>query len=178
MEFFILILASLYFALPAFFANMAPIVFKNFFKFLAKPVDLGKKFRGKRILGDNKTFRGFFVGILIGILVAYIQYIINFPINITNYSNWLLIGFLLSFGALFGDSFESFIKRQKGIKPGERFFLWDQIDSVMGALVLAGFLIFPEVRFHAVLILLVLTPILTIIINHLAFYTGLRKEKW
>lgn len=178
MEFLMLILASLYFILPAYFANMAPIVFKNFFNFLAKPIDLGKKFRRKRILGDNKTFRGFFVGILAGIFIAYIQFTLNLTINITDYSNWLAIGFLLSFGALFGDSVKSFIKRQKGIKPGERFFPWDQLDSIIGSLAFASFFIFPEFRLQAVLLLLVLTPILTIIINHLAFYTGLRKEKW
>ncbi len=50
----------IYFLLPAAFANMAPVIFKRV-NFLVYPVDFGLKFRGRRLLGENKTIRGVFL---------------------------------------------------------------------------------------------------------------------
>ena len=102
-----MILEALYLMLPAYFANMAPVFFKKV-NFLNYPVDFGKKIKGKRILGSHKTFRGFFFGIILAIIVAYVQSLISAEVALVDYSNWALIGFLLGFGALLGDSVKSF----------------------------------------------------------------------
>jgi CDP-2,3-bis-(O-geranylgeranyl)-sn-glycerol synthase len=44
------------------------------------------------------------------------------------------LGALLSSGALVGDALKSFLKRRLRIKPGETFFIFDQIDYILGAL--------------------------------------------
>jgi CDP-2,3-bis-(O-geranylgeranyl)-sn-glycerol synthase len=48
-------------------ANMAPVFFKKI-PILGAPIDNGKTWRGKRIFGDNKTWRGIIAAILIGFL--------------------------------------------------------------------------------------------------------------
>jgi len=123
--------------LPAGFANMAPIIFKKI-NFLNKPIN-------KQLFGANKTYRGFFFGILSAIIIVYIQ------ISVSNYipreyilisyttTNAIFIGFLLGFGALFGDLIKSFFKRRKGIKSGEPWVIADQIDWIIGAVIFLNF---------------------------------------
>ena len=53
-----LMLQTLWLFLPALLANLTPPLVRNYFKFMAKPIDMGLKFRGKRLLGNNKTIRG------------------------------------------------------------------------------------------------------------------------
>jgi CDP-2,3-bis-(O-geranylgeranyl)-sn-glycerol synthase len=173
-----LIVSSLYFMLPAYFGNMAPIIVKKYFLFLAKPIDHGLKFKGKPVFGKNKTWRGLIFGPIFGIITAYIQFKLNLSINIINYDYWLYIGFLMGFGALLGDIVESFFKRQCNVKPGQRFFPWDQVDFVIGALLLSFFFIPATIRFNVIITLLILSPLLHISVNHLAYYLKIRNEKW
>lgn len=175
-----LILQCFYFMMPAYFANMAPVIFKriNFLKF---PMDFNKKIKNKPILGKNKTFRGIFFGVVFAIIIAYLQFFlynnnIFADILLVDYSNWLLIGILMGFGAIFGDLVESFVKRRLNYNPGKSFVPWDQIDFVIGALIF----IYPLVRIglNKIIIILVISFVLHIIVNHSAFYIGMRKEKW
>lgn len=125
--------AALFFA-PAGLANLTPVLVNKipYLNQWKTPVDFGKSCRGKRITGDNKTWRGIISGTLvagvsaIGISKVSPETIINNHIFIT--------GLLLGFGALVGDAFESFIKRQYGIKPGTSWFPWDQTDYIAGGL--------------------------------------------
>jgi len=169
-------LQCFYFMLPAYFANMAPVIVKNFSKRLAIPIDFGKN-----IVGNNKTYRGLIFGILFAIVIAYFQsllYSFDFfrDLSFIDYSYWLLLGFLFGFGALFGDLVESFIKRRLNIKPGERFVPWDQIDFVLGALVFVGFVVVLTLKM--VLIVVLISFFGHILVNHLAYYFRIRKEKW
>ena len=52
------VLQVLYFFLPAYVANMSPVLVRGRFKALALPIDGGRWLWGKRILGDHKTWRG------------------------------------------------------------------------------------------------------------------------
>jgi len=162
--------------IPAYFANMAPVIFKNNFKKLAIPIDFGKN-----IFGKNKTYRGLIVGILFAMLIAYLQFRLyqsNLFKNLSfiNYSNWLLVGFLFGFGALFGDLIESLIKRRLKIRPGKKFVPWDQLDFVFGALIFISFTV--NLTFKMVLAIILISVIGHILINHLAYYLKIRKEKW
>ena len=47
----------------------------------------------------------------------------------------LVMGPLFAIGALGGDAIESFFKRQRGIKPGEGWFPFDQTDYIIGGAV-------------------------------------------
>jgi len=175
-----LILSCFYFILPAYFANMAPVIVRKI-NFLNFPIDFNKERGNKAIFGRNKTWRGLFFGLLFAIVISYIQHIfykngIFIGLSLIDYSNWLLIGFLLGFGAIMGDLIESFVKRRLNYEPGKPFVPWDQMDFILGALVF----IYPIIRlsFDKVFIILTLSFVLHIIVNHSAFYLKIRKEKW
>ncbi|MEK6869455.1 MAG: CDP-2,3-bis-(O-geranylgeranyl)-sn-glycerol synthase, partial [Nanoarchaeota archaeon] len=176
-----IILQCFYFMLPAYFANMAPVVAKNMFRKLTLPIDFNIKLGNSPILGKNKTYRGLIAGILIAVIVAYIQFFLDgnnifADLALLDYSNWLLIGLLLGFGAIFGDLAKSFVKRRLGLKPGMPFLPFDQLDFVFGALIF----IYPVARLsmEKMAIILFISFILHMIINHIAFYTSIRKERW
>ena len=97
-------------------------------------------------------------------------------ISFFDYSNWIVFGLLMGFGALTGDLIKSFFKRRIGIKPGGKFIPFDQTDFVVGALVF----IIPVFGFNWKIFLtsLVLSFILHIIVNHISFYLKIRNEKW
>jgi len=162
-----MIIEALYFALPVYFANMAPVFFKKL-NFLSKPIN-------NKLFGSHKTYGGFIFGILTAILVTFMQYKLNLSINLLNYSNFLLIGFLFGFGALFGDLVKSFFKRRIGIKPGKPWIPFDQLDFIVGGLLFISLVYVPE--FEIILTLLVLTPIGHILINHIGYYLRVREVK-
>ncbi|MBD3312851.1 CDP-archaeol synthase [Candidatus Woesearchaeota archaeon] len=186
MGFLLMIAQALYFMLPAYAANMAPVLFKSTFKPLAKPIAPKIKLRGKSLFGAHKTFRGLLVAGIAGILVFLLQeWLYNLPlfqsISLFDYDSMfqaysVLPGFLLGFGAIFGDLIESAVKRQLDIKPGAKFMPWDQIDFVIGSLIFLAVLYVPS--WQVVLIILVLTPALHIAANHLGYYLKLKKVKW
>lgn len=176
-------LGCLWFMMPAYIANMAPIFVKNYFKFLAKPIDFGKKFKGKEILGAHKTFRGLIFGCIASILMSSLQFLLyKYPffkeISIVSYTevNYLLLGFLLGFGALFGDMVKSFFKRRINIKPGARWIPFDQLDYVLGALLFSLVIFVPS--FASAIIIIASSFLLHIIANHIGYYLKIREEKW
>ncbi len=176
-----IILQYFYFMLPAYFANMAPVIVKNIFNNLEFPLDFNKKIKNKPIFGKNKTFRGLIFGVLFAVIIAYLQFLFynnNLFVNISivNYSDWLLIGLLMGFGTIFGDLVESFVKRRMNYESGKSFIPWDQMDFVIGALIF----VYPIVKLSLdkIIIILLLSFILHIIANHIAFYTGVRRERW
>ena len=179
-SFLIFALKCFYHMLPAYFANMAPVLVKkiNLFVF---PIDFGKKLNDKPLFGKNKTFRGFIFGISFGMSTAYFQFLLYmFPffesLSFFDYQYWILFGFLMGFGALAGDLIKSFFKRRMGISPGDRFVPFDQTDFVVGALIF----IMPvfNLNFKIFLVSLLLSFVLHIIVNHTAFYLRIRNEKW
>lgn len=123
--------------IAAFFSGKIPGISKYSY-----PVDMGKSFRGKRILGNNKTYRGFVAGIIGAIIIVLLQVILynqsvllrNSLILNYNHVNILLLGGLLGFGALLGDSVKSFFKRQFSVSPGKSWFPFDQIDYILGGI--------------------------------------------
>jgi CDP-2,3-bis-(O-geranylgeranyl)-sn-glycerol synthase len=176
------VLKAFYFILPGAFANMAPLLVKNI-HFLAVPVDFGRTWRGKPVFGKNKTYRGFFFGIVASVLVAFLQrwlysYDSFADISVVNYAviDVLLFGFLMGFGVLLGDLVKSFFKRRLGIKPGARFFPWDQLDSLIGGFILLSFIYVPQKSI--IIFLIIAVPLIHIGTNHLAFYLGIKDTKW
>ncbi|MDP3901727.1 MAG: CDP-archaeol synthase [bacterium] len=122
--------------LPAGVANMAPVFVKKV-QFLNSPIDFNLTFGGKRIFGDNKTWRGLIVGIMLAIVAVILQNVIYPPAFPT--PNAIVWGFLLGGGALIGDLIKSFFKRRLNIAPGHILPVADQIDWIIGALVFTSF---------------------------------------
>ena len=127
-EFILIIIQSLWLVLPAYTANSGALLCGG-----KLPMDFKKNFFDKRrILGDGKTWSGFFGGITIGMgvgsgemIVVSVLYLYNtstiFP-SFGVFPNYFFILFLLSFGALLGDIIESFIKRRLNISQGKKYF--------------------------------------------------------
>lgn len=179
-SFVIFTLKCFYLMLPAYFANMAPVIVKRV-KFLVYPVDFGKEINKEPLFGRNKTFRGLFFGVLFAVIISYLQFVgynTEFlrGISFFSYDNWPVFGFLMGIGALAGDLVESFFKRRAGIKPGGKFIPLDQTDFVIGALIF----VMPvfALTWNIFLISLVLSFVLHILVNHAAFYLKIRNEKW
>jgi len=179
----LLIFKSLWFFLPAGIANMTPALVKKV-NFLNFPVDFGKTYKNKPLFGKNKTIRGFFFGIAGAIITVLIQKFLygryeffqeTAVIPLDQYSPWLL-GFLMGFGALFGDLIESFVKRRVNVAPGARFFPWDQLDFVIGFLVLVSIIHVPS--WSVTLCLIVLIPLFHIGVNFLGYYLKIKDNKW
>ena len=141
-------LAILLFFLPAGIANSFPPVANKIpvLNTWKTPLDFGNKFRGQRVFGKNKTWRGLVGGAFIGGLTSFVlwgltQY--SEQVWLTSRIDWFFIGAVLGAGALVGDAVESFFKRQIGIKSGDSWLFFDQIDYVAGAILFS----LPFVRF-------------------------------
>lgn len=169
----------MYFMLPAYLANMAPVILKKIIPKLAFPLDFNKTLNNKPIFGKNKTFRGLVFAIIFAIIISFLQfYFFDYfkEISIYNYQNWLLFGFLMGFGAIFGDLIESFIKRRLNKEPGQRFIPWDQLDFTIGSLLFASIVYTPSL--NIIIACLIISFVGHILVNHSAYYLRLRKEKW
>jgi CDP-2,3-bis-(O-geranylgeranyl)-sn-glycerol synthase len=163
---------------------MAPTFAKKagILEFLAKPIDFEKKIKGKPIFGHHKTWRGMISGIILGILIAFLQrFLFRFSffqkISFFNYQaiNVFFLGFLLSFGALFGDLISSFFKRQKNIKPGDSWIPFDQISFVIGAFFFT-FYFFP-IPISAYFLIIFFSFFLHIIGNRIGFWLKISDSK-
>ena len=97
-------------------ANMVPVFVKKW-KFLGYPVDFGLKFKGCRVFGSNKTWRGLFWGILISWYVLSI-FVDNFNWDVSYYLGlWIPIGVLGGdlVGKAYGGYDEQSLKADIGI---------------------------------------------------------------
>jgi len=179
-----IILQALYFFLPAYLANMAPVfAAKILGKRFDNPIDCGAKFRGQRVLGDHKTWRGLVSGVLMGFLVAYLQTIAAqkgwvVRLNLLDYSqvNPIILGGLLGLGTIVGDAVKSFFKRQMKIAPGGKWPGFDQLDFVIGGLLFVSMVYVPPLI--VILILLIATPGLHLLSNIIGYKLKLKENPW
>ena len=171
-----LIIETFWLLLPAGIANMSPVLFK-WVPVLQTPVDFGRKFRNKPVFGRNKTYRGLLFGILAAILTVWLQKIIGLP-SLVDYAaiNVIILGALLGGGALAGDLVKSFLKRQRGIKPGKQWVPFDQLDWIIGALIFVSFYI--PLSLTQVITGLILFGILHPIINLIGYALKIKKNKF
>ncbi len=175
---------SLWFFAPAGFANLAAFASGKigFLKNLNYPVDCGAKIGGKRILGDHKTMRGFFVALIIGILTCFIEILVysNFfsireMIPVDYYTiNPILLGGLLGLGALTGDSMKSFFKRRVNIQPGKSWFPFDQVDYIIGGIVFSLFYI--RLSFGQYIVLFIVWFLLHPITTYIGYLLKIRHR--
>jgi CDP-2,3-bis-(O-geranylgeranyl)-sn-glycerol synthase len=151
------ILKAFLFFLPAGIANMTPVL-ANKVPLLNQwntPLDFGLKYKGERILGDNKRWRGLIFGALLASLTALIlQVLLSRHLPYTSVAQAASAGFILGFGALVGDAAESFFKRQKGLEPGQSWFPFDQIDYIIGGLIFIYPVIKPSLQMTLIIFVL------------------------
>lgn len=159
-----------YLMIPAYVANMAPVFARRIS--WETPMDFGFTLFGKRIFGDHKTWKGLFFGVVVGTLVGVAISQLYWPSEVSP----VLWSLLASTGALLGDAAKSFFKRQIGIASGASWAPFDQIDYSIGALLLGSIVYFPGLVNSAIVVLV--SGVGHIAVNHFAYYTGIRGEKW
>jgi CDP-2,3-bis-(O-geranylgeranyl)-sn-glycerol synthase len=122
----------------------APVLRWDLLGALKRPLDGGASFGGRRVLGDNKTWRGALcmtVGVVLATLVLWQWdwWRSQLP-DAVDASSPLLVGLLIGLGTVLGELPNSFFKRRLGIAPGAQrrgaggvvLSLLDQGDLVLG----------------------------------------------
>jgi hypothetical protein len=124
---------------------------------LAIPVDGGRTLRGKRLFGDNKTWRGI-VAVALGTGLGVVlldpfrdlgpsPHAAFVPRGATAFALGLVLGAV----AMFGELPNSALKRQLGVGAGEQatgpwralFHVLDQVDVLAGAWVVLALVVWP-----------------------------------
>ena len=181
----IAVLAAVYFMLPAYVANLSGLAFGG-----GTPVDGGRECKdGRRLIGNGVTWKGLQNGTIIGTLVGVVLGIIGTfygdlsaltggIIDLHVYGSvfgGLILGFLMAFGALLGDAVGSFLKRRIGLERGAPAPIMDQLDFVIGALVLS--LLVVQISWEFFIIIALLSLVLHLGSNTFAYLIGI-KDVW
>ena len=147
------------------------------------PIDGGLTFRGRRLLGDNKTVRGFLVmplatasSFLLVSMTTAGRMPGLWPLRAHEYA---ALGLLAGAGFMAGELPNSFVKRQLGIAPGApadgpylrpAFFFVDRLDSALGAL--AALALAVSIPPLTVLYVLTVGPVLHGAFSVMTFWLG------
>ena len=175
------VVTAIWAMLPAYVPNNAAVLAGG-----GRPIDGGRCWRGRRLLGDGKTWRGTAVGIVAGALIAVV-------LNALRAAAAPVFGFglplfppaavvTLPAGAMLGDIVASFGKRRTGRERGAAFPVVDQLDFVAGALLLT--LLAAPAWFGSVftlpvlLAVVILTPVLHVGTNAIGYALGFKAEPW
>jgi CDP-2,3-bis-(O-geranylgeranyl)-sn-glycerol synthase len=175
------IVRALYFFIPAYLANITPVLVRGHFEALAAPIDGGRSWRGIRILGDHKTWRGLICGVAAATATFALQralYDAGVGHGLTSVdcgTHVILPGVLMGLGTGVGDAVKSFFKRRVGIVPGATWLGFDQVDFLFGAYVFVAPMCAPPLAAAALCLPVVfLGSIATTVIG---YALGL-KESW
>lgn len=176
------LLQIIWFLAPMGVANISASIFKKQWRVLARPIDGGRKFFGQPLFGDHKTWRGLLLGTIAGGLIFILQQALysipsfqylslyEYPEISSHY------GFLVGFGALFGDLIRAFFKRRFGIPPGNRWIPFDQLDYLVGGLAFTSFYI--PLTSGVIVASLIIGFFLHILVNYVGYYLGIKDFRW
>jgi len=176
-----LIAGALWAMLPAYVPNNAAVLAGG-----GRPIDGGRTMNGNRLLGDGKTWRGTAVGTAVGVALALLLDAVApaagdaLGITLPGFPITAALG--LALGAMLGDIGASFVKRRSGRERGAAFPGLDQLDFVVGALLLA-LLFAPDWTLETftlarVAVVVVVTPLLHLGTNGIAYWLGVKDEPW
>lgn len=181
------VLGALWAMLPAYVPNNAAVLFGG-----GEPIDGGREWGGRRLLGDGKTWRGTVAGITAGTLLAGALNLLreraSEAFGVPADGGSALPSFptraavALPAGAMLGDILASFLKRRTGRDRGAAFPVLDQLDFVAVALGLAA-LLAPDWTRETftpgrLLVVTVITPALHLLTNGVAYLLGLKDEPY
>jgi CDP-2,3-bis-(O-geranylgeranyl)-sn-glycerol synthase len=173
------VVTALWAMLPAYLPNNVAVLAGG-----GRPIDGGRTWGERRLLGDGKTWRGTAVGVAVGALLAVALNAIRpgDPFGVVPPEFPAAAAVALPAGAMLGDVAASFLKRRTGRERGAAFPVVDQLDFVAGALLLAAAAApgwFGDVFTLPVLLAVVLiTPVLHLGTNLIAYLLGLKSEPW
>ncbi|HLC64167.1 MAG TPA: CDP-2,3-bis-(O-geranylgeranyl)-sn-glycerol synthase [Patescibacteria group bacterium] len=185
MEILNLVLKTLYLLLPVYLANMFAVLSSrwSFLSSLNKPIDSGKNFGQRRLLGDGKTWRGLVVGFMIGTIIVIIQICLySFEsfrnISLINYAavNWLWLSLISGLGPLLGDLIASFFKRRLNFERGAPLPFVDQWDFITSYFLLLALV--SNLDWNIVIAGYLLTLIIHPLSNIIAYFLKIKKVWW
>lgn len=162
---------------------MMPVFLRKMGKWSEVRVDFGATLGGKPLFGEHKTWRGMIGATVAGGLVWMGQvWLYNhtnvidpwYFVDFNDYPIWT--GFVLGFGAMFGDLIKSFFKRRFDVKSGKKWVPWDQIDYIIGGLA-AGQFILPF-TLHMWVIILFSGFFFHLFINWIGYELKLKEHPW
>jgi len=167
--------------LPAYVPNNAAVLAGG-----GRPIDGGRTWGDRRVLGDGKTWRGTAMGTLAGVALAAVLTVIEptasdtLGFAVPSFEPLAALG--LAGGAMLGDILASFLKRRSGRQRGAMFPGLDQLDFVVVSLPLTALLATEWFQtwftLEVILVVVVLTPILHVTTNVIAYKLGLKNEPW
>lgn len=157
--------------------------------FLVRPVDAGAEFRGRRVFGANKTWRGIAamaLGTASGFVIQAV-WLHNYEsvrhIELFEYSlaRATLVGVLVGLATSLSELPNSFLKRQLDIAPGAAaggpvnalFYVLDQVDFLVGTWIVLIFVV--EFSWLRVLYSFVFLFVTHQVISVLGYFLGMRK---
>ncbi len=152
----------------------------NLMKILAIPVDADFTFSGKPLLGTSKTWRGLIVvPVVNGIITAVLTHFFPWPFPV----HPLYLGLLIGSGYALAELPTSFIKRRLGIAPSHNaggilgFILsvWDQTDSVIGAL-FAAHIVLPDITPSQSILLWITGTGIHLILDMILYARGYKEK--
>lgn len=176
---------ALWFFLPAGIANAAPIFVANmpYLRKFNAPIDGGRTYKGQRILGSHKTWRGLITGIIMATLVLWLQQLaVEHWQTLAEWTKQvdyatlptLVVGPLFGLGALGGDAIESFFKRQRNVAPGHGWFPFDQTDYIIGgAIAVAPFV---QLRLWQYIELLLIWLLVHVVASYIGYLLHLKER--
>ena len=183
----VIMVTGLWLFLPAMVPNSAAALFGGGAK-----MDFGRTWRGKRIFGDGKSWRGFFggafSGVFLGLIMCGIAVLFGSD-DCWGFGSWpdlLKVLFCLSFGAVLGDLMGAFIKRRIGLERGAKAPILDQYDFVFGAFLVTSIFCTDWVYATYVegwnILALVFIILIMFVIhrsgNIIGYKVGIKKEPW
>lgn len=183
----------IYLILPVILAGIFNMVFVKLpmLSALKRPMDAGRVlWDGRRLFGDNKTWKGFIGMVGLTALFAWGQKLLagNFgwAASLTllplEDPHALISGAVFGLGYALAELPNSFIKRRFSIPPGKNskgmlgalFTFVDQADSVAGCIIALLFLL--ELSLLDVVFLFVFGTGLHFLLNVLLYFAGLKKQ--
>lgn len=178
------IIKSFYLVLPAYLANMAPVIFAKLglLKFLDQPIDGGRKWGSQYVFGSSKTWRGIVSAVILATAIAGLQsWLMNYgyfnQISLLDYSAWWYVfGPLAGLGAILGDLVKSFFKRRLDIASGRPWPVFDNLDFIVGFFVFTWWLVWPQ--WPVVATVFLITLILHPLTNIVGYAIGFKKVWW
>ena len=149
---------------PSYVANAAPLLLGG-----GRTLDGGRKLSdGQPIFGAHKTVRGVVAGVIAGTLVGLGESLVD--------PRLVIGGFMIALGSVLGDLLGAFIKRRLRVEPGRAFPILDQLDFILGGLLL-GYTFFP-ISLISVVLVVVVTPPIHLGTNYGAYLLGIKKTRW
>jgi CDP-archaeol synthase len=182
-------IAYLFFPLLGSAISLGLCIRYNWAAFIAVPIDGRATMRGRRLFGDNKTLRGLIAaGLGTAVAMALQAQVLHYlpPARALEYFDYSTIqpwsfGFLLGLAGMASELPNSFFKRQLDIPPGRMakgrwlpvFYIWDQVDVLLGSWIVFAQVI--EVTLRQVLVSIVVVFVIHQLVNLAGYALGMRK---